>query len=266
MSKTKKLSELINLKDKRVLVTGAGSGIGQAMVKRFSEAGAILYLLDINMEGLKETKSLTKTPDNISLFQIDLSKKKEIDNLWGKFKKGEEPETLINNAGIYPFMSFEKVDIDFYNKVMDINLNSVYWMCQHFIKSRRTIGGTIINISSIEAIMPFKNDLSAYSVSKAGVAALTRSLAREYGQLGFRVNCILPGAIKTPGTETLTKKAIRTLNIPLATVGYIFKKRLSLARWGDPDEVAKITLVLASDLSSYVQGALIPVDGGFLSS
>jgi 3-oxoacyl-[acyl-carrier protein] reductase len=149
---------------------------------------------------------------------------------------------------------------------MDINLNSVFWMCQNFIKRRGKQGGIIINISSIEAILPFKEDLVQYSISKSGVIALTRSLARDYGRKGFRANVILPGAIKTPGTRGLAKDAIVNLRLDLMKTGYDFQQRLALGRWGNPDEVAKVALFLASDLASYVQGAMIPVDGGFLSS
>ena len=127
-------------------------------------------------------------------------------------------------------------------------------------------GKTIVNLSSIEAILPFKEDLAHYSVSKAGVLALTRSLARDYGRNNFRINTILPGAIKTPGTDTLVKMAISKMKVKLIKTGYDFQNRLALGRWGNPDEVAKVALFLCSDLASYVQGVMLPVDGGFLSS
>lgn len=266
MKKLKSISRIINLKDKIALITGAGSGIGRAMAKRFAEAGANLYILDINPTELQKTAELLqKYQTKVEFFIIDLAKKDEIDKFWTRIK-GKSPNILVNNAGIYPFTKFTKITPLFYQKVMDINLNSMLWMCQYFIKERLEKGGIIINISSIEALLPFKEDLAPYSISKAGVIALTRSLAREYGKKHFRVNAILPGAIHTPGTKTLINKAIRELSVPLMATGYNFKSRLALRRWGTPDEVAKMTLVLASELSSYVQGALIPVDGGFLSS
>ena len=154
----------------------------------------------------------------------------------------------------------------FYSNTLDVNLNSVFWMCQNFIKKRLGKGGIIINLSSIEAILPFKEDLAHYCVSKSGVIALTRSLARDYGKDGFRINVILPGAIKTQGTDNLVRKAISGFKFNLLKTGYDFQTRLALGRWGDPDEVAKVALFLSSNLASYVQGALIPVDGGFLSS
>ena len=126
-------------------------------------------------------------------------------------------------------------------------------------------GGVIINMGSVEAILPFEKDLVHYNISKAGVIALTRALAKEYGGAGFRINAILPGGIITPGTKAVAKE-ITHLKLGLIKSGLEFKARLPLGRGGQPDEVARMIVVLASDLSSYVHGALIPVDGGFLSA
>ena len=178
---------------------------------------------------------------------------------------GKEPDILVNNAGIYPFKNFLEVDDAFLKKVIDINLNSAFLMCQHMIRRRLKRGGVIINIGSIEAILPFAEDLVPYNISKTGVIALTRALAKEYGKYGFRINAIIPGGIITPGTKAVAKEISR-FKVGLLKTGVQFKMRLPLNRGGRPDEVARIALVLASDLSSYVHGALIPVDGGFLSA
>ena len=138
-------------------------------------------------------------------------------------------------------------------------------MCQNMIRTRMKKGGVIINVSSIEAIMPFVQDLVPYSLSKIGVIALTRSLAKEYGNRRFRVNAIIPGGIITPGTKAVAKE-LTHLKTKIIKTGIQFKMRLPLNRGGQPDEVARVALVLASDLSSYIHGALIPIDGGFLSA
>jgi len=148
---------------------------------------------------------------------------------------------------------------------MDINLNSVFWMCQHMIKHRSKRGGVIINMGSIEALLPFKGDLTHYNMSKAGVLALTRTLAKDYGKKGFRINALLPGGILTPGTKSVAKEILQ-FNVDLLKAGIEFKARLPLGRFGKPDEIACMALVLASELSSYVHGALVAVDGGFLSA
>ena len=265
MKALKPLNELISLKGKRALITGSAIGIGKSIAYRFAEAGADLELVDINEKGLKTVKEeLSQFESEVNLHKVDLSKKEEIGALWEELA-GKEPDILVNNAGVYPFKNFLEVDEDFLKKVMDINLNSVFWMCQQMIGKRIKKGGVIINIGSIEAILPFAEDLSSYSISKMGVIALTRSLAKEHGKDGFRVNVILPGGIVTPGTKGVAKQ-LSKFKVGLLKLGLAFKWRLPADRGGRADEVARIALVLASDLSSYVHGALIPVDGGFLSA
>jgi len=261
----KPLSELISLKGRKALITGSALGIGKAMAYRFAEAGADLELVDMNERGLRTVaKELSRFEVEINIHKVDLSSEEEIAALWERLK-GEEPDIVVNNAGVYPFKNFLEVDDAFFSKVLDINLKSALLMCQHMIKRRLKKGGVIINIGSIEAIMPFVEGMATYSISKAGVIALTRSLAKEYGKNGFRINAIIPGGIITPGTKAVAKE-ITQLRLSLLRTGVLFSTRLPLKRGGQPDEVARIAVVLASDLSSYVHGALIPVDGGFLSA
>lgn len=259
-------AQLLSMTGRRVLITGAASGIGRAMALRFAEAGADLLLLDIDEAGLRETKELlAKQSCRVTLQVVDLAQKTQIEAFWDHLGS-ELPDTLINNAGSYPLQDYLEVDANFLEKVLRINLEAAFWMCQRFIAGRKEQGGVIVNVSSIEALVPLRDDLIPYGVSKAGMVALTRTLAHAYGTQGFRVNVLLPGAIKTPGTERLRKAAVRHLNVDLLKTGYDFGQRLALGRWGQADEVACVALFLASDLASYVQGAAIPVDGGFLSS
>lgn len=262
---SKTLSDLISLKGKRALITGAAVGIGRAIAHRFAEAGADLQLVDLDARGLGTARSqLSHFAQEIETHRVDLSTKEKIDALWEELT-GREPDILVNNAGIFPFKDFLEVDEAFLEKVMSVNLKSTLWMCQHMIRRRLRKGGVIINIGSIEAILPFEKHLSAYSVSKTGVIALTRSLAKEYGSYRFRVNALIPGGIVTPGTKAVARE-IAQGNVRLLRTGVEFKLRLPIGRGGQPDEVARAALFLASDMSSYVHGALIPVDGGFLSA
>ena len=262
----KPLNVLISLRSKKTLITGAASGIGEAIALRFAEAGAYLYLVDINEEGLRAVAGkVSELGVGAEVFKVDLSRKEEIDRLWVSLR-GREPDILVNNAGIYLFKDFLEVNEGFLEKVINVNLTAVFWMCQHMIRSRKGRGGVIINIGSIEAVLPFAKGLVHYDISKAGVLALTRALAREYGKEGFRINAVVPGGIRTPGTEKLKREAVLKLRVDVIRTGMNFMSRLPLGRMGEPDEVARMVLVLASDLASYVQGALIPVDGGFLSA
>lgn len=265
MSNLPNLAQLISLKGKRALITGAAAGIGKAISYRYAEAGANLELVDINSDTLLRTRDeLSQLNVQINTHIIDLSRKEEVDALWDRLI-GNEPDILVNNAGIYPFKHFLEVDEALYRQVMEINLSSVYWMCQHMIRRRRKVGGIIINLGSIEAIMPFKEDLAHYSVSKAGVIALTRALAKEHAKHGFRVNALLPGGIITPGTKSAAKQFLQ-FRFDLLKTGFQFWQRLPIGRPGQPDEVARMALMLASDMASYVHGAAIPVDGGFLAA
>jgi len=177
MKELKPLSELISLKGKRALITGSAVGIGKAMSQFESE---------------------------IDTHKVDLSKEEEIDALWEELS-GKEPDILVNNAGIYPFKNFLELDDAFLKKVIDINLRSALLMCQHMIRRRLKRGGVIINIGSIEAIVPLAEDLIPYDISKTGVIALTKALAKQYGRNRFRINVILPGGITTPGTKAVAR-------------------------------------------------------------
>jgi len=264
MSKFKPIVDLVSLKGKRALVTGAASGIGKAIVHRFAEAGADLVLVDINLAGLKRVREeLSEYGVSVQIYRVDLANKDEIDALW---EKVGDIDILVNNAGIYVFKETLEVDENFLDKVMKVNLYGVFWMCQNMIKRRLDSGGVIINVASIEAILPFAKNLVPYDLSKIGVIGLTRALAREYGKYNFRVNALVPGGIETEGVKKLKKKAVLQFRIDMIKTAYNFKSRLPLGRFGLPDEVARVALFLASELSSYVTGALIPVDGGFLST
>jgi len=262
--KFKSISELISLRGKSAIITGAGAGMGAATARRFAEAGADLWLLDIDAANLAALKAeLADTDVHVRTYAIDLGHKAKIDDFWATLS-APGPDILVNNAGIFPFQSFVKTNEDFVLQVMNVNLHAVYWMCQHFVRMRLKQGGVIINIASIEAQLPFKDDLAHYTTGKAAVIALTRSLARDYGRKGFRANVILPGGIVTEGTKNVARLAWKDWR--LLKDGFKFWLRLPMGRMGRPDEVARISLVLASELASYMNGAVIPVDGGFLSA
>lgn len=259
------LEQLLSLRGKRALITGAAAGIGKAIARRFAEAGAELHLVDLDAAKLDAlAQELSQHFSGLQTHVLDLSDRSAITELWAALA-GNEPEILVNNAGIYPSKSPLEVDEAFYRQVMAINLDSVFWMCQEMIARRLKRGGIIINVGSIEAVLPFKEGMAHYTVSKAGVIALTRALAKEYARHGFRVNALLPGGIVTEGTVAVAKQLLQ-FKLGLLKVGYDFQQRLPVGRAGQPDEVARMALVLASELASYVHGSIIAVDGGFLSA
>ena len=261
----KSMQELISLKGKTAVITGAAAGIGEAIAYRYAEAGCNLNLIDINKEKLEILKQdLSAFSISVTIHGYDMSKPEDIDLFWTSLDS--TIEILVNNVGIYPPHSFTTLKTELWQKVMDTNLNSTFHMCQQMIKRGLKTGGIIINIGSIEAVLPFADNLAHYDVSKAGVIALTRALAKEYGKQGFRINAVLPGGIETPGTRAIAERVWKKFDIGLIPSGIKYQSRLPLGRRGNPDEVACTALFLASDMSSYIQGALIPVDGGFLSA
>ncbi len=258
--------ELLNLKGRAALITGAAAGIGEATAARLAELGARLYLVDINEEGLRKvTERIREGGGEAEHYVVDLSRKEEIDALWERLR-GREPDILINNAGVYVFRDFLELDEETLRRTLAVNLEAVAWMCQHMIRSRIGRGGVIINVASIEAILPLAKGLAHYDASKLGVIALTRALAKEFGRKGFRINAVIPGGIESPGVERLRREALTKLKADLIRAGIEFKMRLPLGRFGRPEEVANVIAFLATDAASYVHGAVIPVDGGFLSA
>lgn len=258
----------ISLEGKTAMVTGAASGIGKGIANTLADAGAEIYAVDYNLNLLLELKEeFEEKGRKVRIFKYDLSSRKEIQKLWDEVKNAE-PDILINNVGSYQFKDFLEIDEEFLNKAIDINLKSCFWMCQFMIKRNleRSRGGTIVNISSIEAVLPFVEGLTHYTASKAGVIAITRALAREYAHKGFRVNAILPGGIVTSGTKNLAKKALMKFDLSLLKSGKRFWDRLPSKKLGKPEDIGRVVLALVSDLFSYVHGAVIPVDGGFLSA
>ncbi|MCD6369992.1 MAG: SDR family oxidoreductase, partial [Thermoplasmata archaeon] len=148
------LKELISLRGKRAMVTGAAAGIGRAIAYRLAEAGASLELVDINQKEMEMVKKeLSRFGVDINIHRVDLSRKEEIVNLWENV--GDNVDILINNAGIYLFKDFLEVNDEFLQKNLEVNLKSVFWMCQEMIRRRGKRGGVILNVASIEAVLPF---------------------------------------------------------------------------------------------------------------
>lgn len=256
----------LDMTGRRVLISGASSGIGRAMAATFATAGAELVLMDIDERGLE--LACTQLADagcaTIRHAVVDLDDKAQVDAFWDA--GGSVPDTLINNAGIYPMRRFMDLDKASLDRVMHVNLESLFWMCQGFIRARGKLGGVIINVSSIEAYTAFKREMVAYTTSKTGVLGFTRALAKEFGRKGFRINALVPGGIRTPGTTSVAKRVMTKAEFGLIKTGWDFMQRLPLGRMGKPEEVANVALFLASDLASYVHGTAIAVDGGFLSA
>lgn len=264
MNKHMSNQELITLQGKRALITGAAMGIGEAIAERYAEAGACLQLIDIEVEKLEKvaTRLREQYGTEVDTFCVDLAKRQEIEQFWRAVPV--IPNILVNNAGVYQGRTFHSADQDFVDHMMQVNLGAVMQMCHAFIEKRRKKGGVIVNVSSIEAKSAFKSDMAIYAASKSAVLTLTKSLAREYAHEGFKVNVIVPGGVRTPGTAAVARNELRHFHLGIIGVGIRFAQRVPLGHFATPDDIARIALVLATPLSDYLSGTEIVADGGFL--
>lgn len=230
-----------DLMDKVVLITGSSGGIGSALVKEFSDAGAIVYGTD-----LKGKKTRGFIPGDITDSGFRDSLLAEILN------REERIDILVNNAGIYLRTPIFNIGLKEWDRLMEINLSSVFFLSQAVLETMiRRKSGAIVNIASVAGKVGGIIAGAHYSASKAGVECLTKSMAKYAAPFGVRVNAVAPGIIDTTMQDGVPHHQMKFLidNIPMG-------------RMGTPGEVARMILVLSSDLSSYVTGQNINVNGG----
>jgi glucose 1-dehydrogenase len=247
------------LSGKVAIVTGSGSGIGQAIAIRFASEGASVVIDYRNhIEQANETKSKAEAAGGKAiLVQADVSKLPDTQNLVDQaYQQLGRCDILVNNAGIEKEAAFWDVTEADYDAVLDVNLKGAFFLTQAFVRRLRDakLPGRIINMSSVHEDMVFPN-FSTYCVSKGGMRMLMRDLSVELGPLGITVNNIAPGAVSTPiNTKMMANKA--ELDALLANI--------PLGRMGTPEDVAGVALFLASDDGAYVTGSTYFVDGGLI--
>lgn len=253
---------MINLKGKVAIITGARRGIGKADALLLAKLGAKVVVSDISQEECEEVvKEIESNNGQALAIQCDVSKKKEVDEMVKKtVKEFGSIDILVNNAGICEFKPFLDMSEEEWDKTININLKGYFLCAQAAAKEMaKNKKGTIINIASV--VMGQQGigmaGLAHYAASKGGIAALTESLAAELAPLNIRVNAIAPGAIDTP----MMASAKMDPKVLEATLG-----RIPAHRVGKPEEIANTVAFLASDAASYITGAIIVVDGGWLAA
>lgn len=251
----------MRLKGKVALVTGAASGIGQAVATLFSQEGAHVAIADINDEAGQQTVVDIGGERIAYYIHADVSSNSQVRSLVEKtVAKFGTIDILVNNAAVVLFKRLIDTEPDEWDKVIATNLRSVYLCSRYTIPYMIRIGhGTIINISSVRALATTPL-VSSYDASKGAIVSLTRSLALEYAGNGIRVNCVLPGAVDTPIFRGNLRSDGNEQEQYQATVAHI-----PLGRIGLPLDIARAVLFLASDESSYVTGTPFLVDGGLLA-
>jgi len=239
-----------DLKDKNIIVTGASGGIGSAIIKRLSEADANILASGTRIEKLEELKKNFK---NIKILKFDLYEINKIEEFIEDATKelGGSLDCIVNNAGINKDNLSIRMSLEEWQKVIDINLTSTFLMSKFAIKKMlKNKSGKIINITSVVGHTGNLGQAN-YTASKAGIIAMSKSLAIEYAKKNINVNCVSPGFIKTTMTDKIDDKFKEAII-----------SKIPSARLGEPDDIANAVLFLSSNQSNYINGETLHVNGG----
>mgnify|MGYP001564619833 FL=1 len=255
------ISQIINLSGKVAVVTGGASGIGFGIAYRLAEAGAAVLIADLDSIKAKESAADLSAKGWKALgIECDVSKEADVKEMIEEAVSSFGGiHILVNNAGIYPSIPLSKMTFEDFDKVLAINLEGAF-LCTKYATDqmiKQGNGGKVINITSIDALHPSMIGLAHYDSSKHGLWGFTKNAALEYAQHKIWVNAIAPGGIATPGVEAagMDAKALEA-----------FEQKIPMHRMGESDDIGKVALFLASDMSSYMTGSQIVVDGGVLLS
>ena len=239
-----------DLKKKNIIVTGASGGIGNAIIKKLNEAGANILASGTRIEKLEELK---KNFEGIKILRFDISQSDKIEEFIenATSELGGSLDGLVNNAGITQDNLAIRMSLDEWQKVININLTSTFLMSKFAIKKMlKNKSGKIINITSVVGHTGNLGQAN-YTASKAGIVAMSKSLAIEYAKKNINVNCISPGFIQTAMTDKIDDKFKE-----------IIISKIPSARLGEPDDIANAVLFLSSDQSNYINGETLHVNGG----
>ena len=240
----------LDLKNKNIIVTGASGGIGNSIVEKLNMSGANILATGTREEKLTELKGKF---NNIKILKFDISNHEKIEEFIEKATNelNGNLDCIVNNAGITKDNLTIRMNIEEWSKVIDINLTSTFLMCKYSIKKMlKNKSGKIINITSVVGHTGNIGQAN-YTASKAGIVAMSKSLAIEYAKKNINVNCISPGFISTAMTDKIDEKFKETII-----------SKIPASRLGKPEDVANAVLFLASSNSDYINGETIHVNGG----
>jgi len=239
-----------NLKNKNIIVTGASGGIGNSIIKKLNEAGANILASGTRIEKLEELK---KNYKNIKILKFDISQSDKIEEFIENATNelGGSLDGLVNNAGITQDNLAIRMSLDEWQKVINVNLTSTFLMSKFAIKKMlKNKSGKIVNITSVVGHTGNLGQAN-YTASKAGIIAMSKSLAIEYAKKNININCISPGFIKTAMTDKIDEKFKE-----------VIVSKIPSTRLGEPDDIANAVLFLSSNQSNYINGETLHVNGG----
>jgi 3-oxoacyl-[acyl-carrier protein] reductase len=238
-----------DLENKNIIVTGASGGIGNSIVEKLNECGANVLASGTRLEKLEELKNKF---NKIKILKFDISQSDKIEEfIDNATNELSGLDCIVNNAGITQDNLAIRMSIDEWKKVIDINLTSTFLMSKFAIKKMlKNKKGKIINITSVVGHTGNLGQAN-YTASKAGLVAMSKSLAIEYAKKNINVNCISPGFIKTAMTDKIDEKFKE-----------VIVSKIPSARLGEPEDIANAVLFLASDNSNYINGETLHVNGG----
>ena len=247
----------MRLKGQRALVTGGGSGIGEAICIAFANEGATVAVVDINLEGAERVASkINSTKGQASAYKLDVSKSLEINKVLGDIINDDDPiDILVNNAGARIIKGFMQHTIEDWDSMLSVNLTGPFLCAQACIPNMVKIGGgKIINLCSIASYVGRPNRC-AYVAAKTGLLGLTRALSIDMAGKNIRVNAIAPGMIASPFNQKFAEAA---------ETGEAWADENPLGRWGQPNDITGAAVFLASEDSKFINGSCINVEGGWL--
>ncbi|MFA5872232.1 MAG: SDR family NAD(P)-dependent oxidoreductase [Parcubacteria group bacterium] len=239
------------LKNKTAIVTGAAKGIGKGIALALAKEGCNVIVSDIDQKEAEiVAEEVRKIGPKALAVQCDVSKKEDVEKLFSKtVEELGQLDILVNNAGIYPFVPFAEMKEKDWDKVMDVNLKSIF-LCSKEAAKILPEGGRIVSISSIASIIGFEG-LVHYCATKGAINSMVRALALELAPKKITVNAVAPGAIETPGASAPEESKKQTIAM------------IPLSRMGEPGDIAGAVTFLASEKASYITGQTIVVDGGW---
>lgn len=261
-------SKLIDLTGKTAIVTGA-VGIGYGIAYRLAEAGANVVIVSRNRDEANESATaLTHLGWKAIGVKADVTSEAEVKGMvQSAISEYGSIDILVNNAGIYPSVPLVDMTLADFDQVISVNLRGVF-LCTKYVSQQMISqgkGGKIINITSVDSTHPSSIGLAHYDASKHGVWGFTKNVALELAIYKISVNAIAPGSISTPGVSKMQKSPAGP-GVDMTKVMEAFLGKIPMKRMGEPDDIGKVALFLASDMSSYITGAQIVVDGGVLLS